>query len=87
MSTEENPKRRGRPAILTAEEKKERIKMRNANRGPQRQIWRTCSICEISTMSQNYNRHLLSRIHIKNMYIRELHDQLDKEKNNNIPNE
>jgi transposase len=70
-------KRRGRPAYLTPEEKKERIKMYNAKRGPQRHIWRTCEICQKDLMSQNYNRHFLSQQHIKNSYIKKIESQLE----------
>ena len=73
-------KRRGRPAYLTPEEKKERIKMYNAKRGPQKHIWRTCEICQKDLMSQNYNRHFLSQQHIQNSYIKKLENQLESEK-------
>lgn len=77
---------RGRPRVLTDEQKKELVKIRNANRGPQRIIYRMCQICEYDVMSQNYNKHLLSRRHNDNKTIKDLTNQLENQKNINIPN-
>lgn len=58
---------RGRPRVLTDEQKKELTKIRNANRGYQPRTDKYCDVCQYSIRSQNYSRHFTSRRHADNI--------------------
>ena len=78
-------KKRGRkPTIKTEEEIREYRKKYNDTRNnkPIKKIYKECSICKITVLSQNFNRHILSIIHGKNQEILDMKCQLKKREDN-----
>ena len=66
-----NKKPRGRPKgsgfVLTEEQKKEKKRINNANRGPREILHRYCEACDRYYNSNNFARHIKGLKHINNV--------------------